>query len=165
MFKFLHILITCQWFSSVCVQWKRWLAKRIREKIATSLQSSLVFLQKSISIKRVLDETQVEMQTKRWKFQKHIEKLFWFITVVKDMILEGEAERVSGIFAELRAGLQLINNSTEHVCSPEKDVRSFLLSTGCSLLCYLRALEVPHYLEKLSPGWVGKPPRGSCSKF
>lgn len=90
----------------------------MREKIATSLQFSMVFLQKSTLIKKILDETEVEIQTKRLKFRKHIEKLLCFITAVKARILGGEAEWVSGIFAvaELRAGLELVNNSTE-ICA------------------------------------------------
>lgn len=80
-----------------------------------------------------------------------MEKLLCFITGVKDRILGGEAEWVSGIFAvaQLRTGLRLVNNITEHLCSPEKDVRSFLPSTGCSQLCHLRAVEVPNYLRNV----------------
>lgn len=116
----------------------------------------------------LMKKPEVEIQSERGKFWKHIEKLLCFIADVKDRIWGGEAEWVSGIFAvaELRAGLELVNNITEHLCSPEKDVRSFLASTGCSLLCYLRAVKVPHHHQgKLSPARVGTPPRGNCSKF
>lgn len=171
MFKFLqHILITCQWISSVCVQWKRWLVKRMREKIATSLQFPMVFLQK-IHLKKNTGwywgwDSRDNFQ--RWKFRKHIEKLLCFITDVKDRILGGEGDWVSGIFAvaELRTGLELVNNSTEHLCSPDMDVRSFLPSTGCSLLCYLIAVEVPHYLHQLSPAqaeWGSHPEEAAAS--
>lgn len=62
----------------------------------------------------------------------------------------------SGIFAvaELRTGLELVNNITEHLYSPEKDVRGLLASTGCSLQLpeSCGGTWVPHHhLAKLSP--------------
>lgn len=68
-------------------------------------------------------------------------------------------------FAELRTGLELGNNFTEHLCSPDRDVRSFLPSTGCSLLCYLRDVEVPQCLGKLSPAEWGNHAEEAAASF
>lgn len=114
----------------------------------------------------LIKKTWGEIQSERGKFRKHIAKLLCFIADVKDRIWGGEAQWFSGIsaVAELRTGLELVNNITEYLCSPEKDVRSSLPSTGCSLLSEsCGGTTSPAKCDV--PGWVGKPPRGSCRKF